>query len=200
MSTPPRRLSAPSALAAMTVGAVALALLTGCVPSSDDEPTAAPTESSTSAPEPTSTPTSAPVGTPIDVSCDDLVSADTLYVYNPNFSSAGDFTPDAGSAAADAVSYQGVACRWVNATSGETIDLSVARLDTSTLTDLKNDAFATSEAVPTYGDEAYFSLDGDVGTATVFQGDYWLVATSVYFFEPGDAVEIVDAALAALPA
>ena len=53
--------------------------------------------------------------------------------------------------------------------------------------------------VPTYGDEAYFSVADGVGTAIVFDRSYWLVATSVAFFEPGDATEIVESALSALP-
>ena len=52
--------------------------------------------------------------------------------------------------------------------------------------------------VPTYGDEAYFSVTGGIGTAIVFQDDYWLVATSIDFAEPGDPSDLIDAALAQL--
>ena len=37
-----------------------------------------------------------------------------------------------------------------------------------------------------------------VGTATVFKGNYWLVATSVAFAEPGDPSDLITAALGAL--
>jgi hypothetical protein len=186
-----RRLAVPAALAA-----VALALLAGCTPENGATPEPSGTTPVTQTPSPG--PTIEPVGTPVDATCDQLVSADTLYIYNPNFGAIDDFTPEDGSAAASAVAYQGVACRWENLTSGERIDVSVAHLDDDSLTALKNAAFEDSEMVPTYGEEAYFSVEGGIGTAQVFVGPYWVVAESPVFFEPGDATEIVDSVLAAL--
>lgn len=186
---------APLALAAVTV-----ALLAGCVPAPEADPTNAPTSGATGELTATPTPTQAPAGTPVDVTCDQLVTADTLYIYNPNFAAIDDFTPASGSDAETAVDDQGVACEWQNLTSGESIVLSVALLDDAALRSTKNAASAASEPVPTYGDEAYFSQTGGVGTAIVFEGSYWLVATSTFFFEPGDATEFVDSALSALPA
>ncbi|HWM34471.1 MAG TPA: arginyl-tRNA synthetase [Pseudolysinimonas sp.] len=188
-----------SVLPPVVAAALALAVLTGCTP--DDEvapPTAAPTGEPSA--EPTSEPTDQPVGTAIDATCAELVSADTLYVYNPNFGPVDGYTPAAGSAAASALTYRGVACRWQNQTNGQNIDVSVAQLDDESLTALKNAAYADSEMVPTYGDEAYFGVSGGVGTAQVFQGPYWIVAESVAFFEPGDATEIIDSVIAGLGA
>ena len=54
--------------------------------------------------------------------------------------------------------------------------------------------------VPTYGEEAYFEVENGVGTAIVFQGEYWLVIASESFAEPGEPTEIIDSALAALTA
>jgi hypothetical protein len=184
----------------VAVFALAVALLSGCTPGGDGgDPTAAPGGTDTQTPEPIPSSTVQPVGTPVDVPCDQLVSADTLYVYNPNFGAIDEFTPRVGSAAATALTYQGVACRWQNLTSGENIDVSVAQLDDASLTALKNTAFADSEMVPTYGEEAYFIVGDDgVGQAEVFQGSYWIVAESTAFLEPGDATEIVESVLAAL--
>ena len=127
--------------------------------------------------EPSEPPTQA--STPIDVDCDTLVSPDTMYDYNPNFGLIDDWTPDAGTAAADALDLDGVACRWINQTSSDTIDLSVANLAHDDLEALKNAAVAESTMVPTYSaDEAYFSVVDGVGTAIVFDRSYWLVATS----------------------
>lgn len=178
------------------VAAIALLLLAGCTPESGATPEPSASSSTTEAPTPE--PTDEPVGTPVDATCDELVSADTLYIYNPNFGAIDDFTPEDGTAAASALAYQGVACRWENLTSGDQIDVSVAQLDDDSLTALKNAAFEDSEMVPTYGEEAYFSVEGGLGVAQVFLGSYWVVAESPVFLEPGDATEIVDSVLAAL--
>jgi len=191
----PRHAASPVAVAA-----IALLLLAGCTP------TPAPAESDLQGPNPSGDPSGAPaptltaqpVGTPIDVTCDELVSPDAIYQYNPNFVLV-DFEPADGSVAASALEYSGVACRWQNGTSGDNIDLSVASLDDDTLTALKNAAFEDSEMVPTYGEEAYFGVNGLVGSAQVFQGPYWIVVESPAFFEPGDAEVIVESVLAALP-
>jgi len=194
MSAAVRRAATPLALAV-----IAIALLAGCVPGGEatapsGEPTISGSPTATSTPEPTGPPN----GVPIAATCDDLVSPDTLYVYNPNFGSITDFTPADGSPAASALTYQGVACRWQNQTSGENIDVSVAQLDADSLTALKNAAFEDSEMVPTYGEEAYFTVTNGVGIAQVFQGPFWIVAESTVFFEPGDATELVNSVIDAL--
>lgn len=189
------RLLSPVALAAIT-----LALLSGCVPtatptasgSASGTPSAAASQTATAAPTPSASPT------PVTIGCDTLVSADTMYAYNPNFGLLTSWTPAAGSAAATAKSESGIACRWSNQTSGDTIDISVAHLDAASIESLKNDAVSHGTLVPTYGDEAYFGTSGGVGTAVVFQGNYWMVATSIDFAEPGDPSDLIDAALTAL--
>ena len=185
-------------LVALAAASLAVAALAGCVPQGTVEPSSNPTSGATQTPTPTTAPTDQPVGTPIDKTCDQLVSPDTVYLFNPNFSLLDTFEPSTGTAAASAVTYNGIACRWMNQTSGQNIDVSVARLDDDTLTALKNAAFADSEMVPTYGEEAYFAIDGGVGEAQVFQGPYWIVAASPVFFEPGDATEIVESVITAL--
>jgi len=190
----PRPIVLLPATAAILVG-----LLAGCAPTPPAESSDPPSDPpSTPSAEPSETPTETSV--PIDVDCDTLVSPDTMYTYNPNFGHLDDWTPDAGSAAADALALEGVACRWINQTSSDTIDVSVADLSPDDIEALKNAAVTESTMVPTYdADEAYFSVTDGVGTAIVFDGTYWLVATSTYFFEPGDATEIVDSAVGALP-
>jgi len=178
---------------------ILIGLLAGCAPTSAAESSPSPSDvPTTPSAEPSETPSQTTV--PIDVDCDTLVSPDTIYAYNPNFGRLDDWTPDAGTAAADALDLDGVACRWINQTSSDTIDLSVASLSHDDLEALKNAAIGESTMVPTYSaDEAYFSVSDGIGTAIVFDRSYWLVATSVAFFEPGDATEIVESALSALP-
>jgi len=190
-----RRLVVPVALSLL-----ALAALSGCVPTPTPSPTdtASASASETPSATPTPSPTATAVSTPISIGCNALITPDDMYAFNPNFGLIASWTPKSGSAAATAKSEKGLACRWQNQTSGDTIDISAAHLDTASIESLKNDAVEKSTMVPTYGDEAYFSVSGGVGTAIVFQGDFWLVATSVDFLEPGDPADLITAALSAL--
>lgn len=183
--------------------AIALALLAGCVPtadSADPDATSTPTASSTpsATPTPSSTPTSAVDGIPITISCDQLIPAQAMYDYNPNFSLKSDYSPAAGSLAAEVATQKGLTCAWVNQTSGDLIEVAVANLPDAHLTQLKNELVTTSHSVPTYDVEGYFILNGSKGEAQAFSDPFWIVATSTAFFEPGDAQPIVAAAITAL--
>lgn len=184
----------------LVVAALGVELLTGCVPEPAAEPDlTGPNPSGDPTGQPAPSISATPVSTPVDVTCDQLLSPQAVYDFNPNFGLLTSYSPSEGSVAASAIAYQGVACRWQNQTSGDNIDVSVAQLDEATLTALKNAAFDQSEMVPTYGEEAYFTLGGNgVGTAIVFQGAYWIVLESPVFYEPGDATPIVESVIAGL--
>lgn len=186
----------------LVVAALGVGLLTGCVPEAPVEPgLTGPNPSGDPTGQPAPTISATPVSTPVDATCDELLSPQAVYDFNPNFGLLDSYSPSEGSVAASAIAYQGVACRWQNQTSGDNIDVSVAELDDDTLTALKNAAFDQSEMVPTYGEEAYFTLGGNgVGTAIVFQGPYWIVVESPAFREPGDATPIVESVIAGLDA
>ena len=188
------------AVPALAVTLLSLALMTACAPQEATiDPDAGPSPTGEASGDPTPTATAQPTGTPIDAACDDLVTPAILDLYGPGFAGIDGFTPREGSAAASALAYDGVACRW-QSSSGQTIDISAAQLDDASLTALKNAAFEDSELVPTYGDEAYFTVEGGVGVAQVFQGPYWIVVESPVFFEPGDATEIVQSIISGLGA
>ena len=59
-------------------------------------------------------------------------------------------------------------------------------------------AAAKGTAVSGLGSSAYFSTSGQVGRVDVFDGAYWVVATSVYFSSAEDARTLVSSAVAAL--
>jgi len=183
--------------AAVLLAVCVVTTLAACVDDADT-PTVTPsaTPSATTEPEPSASPTAGP--DVLDISCPDLVDPDAVYAFNPNLALLGEWTPDAGTAAAEALEAGGVACRWVFESGGGTMDVSVARLSEDDILQLKNEAFASSTMVPTYGDEAYFEVEGGVGTAIVFEGRFWLVAASESFAEPGEPTEIIESALAAL--
>lgn len=190
--------SSPRLLAIPVLVTAAVFALAGCVPA---EPTPTPTSAAPDVTPPATLPPTDPAVEEqgdLEIGCTELVDADAVYAFDPNFALVGPFEPDAGTAAARALDEGGVVCRWLRESGGYTIDVSAARLSPAELTELKDEAYATSEMVPTYGEEAYF--DPATGTATVFEGEYWLVVTSPVFAEPGEPTDIVDSALAALAA
>lgn len=190
-----------SILTAVPVAALVLLSLSACVPSSPSDPGAEPTPTPTESATPSSTPTPTPTpvaGIPVTVSCDQLIPAQAIYDYNPNFSLVGDYEPASGSLGAQAIADKGIACAWINQTSGDRIEASVAHLPDEALTALKNDLVMTSHSVPTYQVEGYFTVDGANGTAQAFPDPYWVTLSSKVFLEPGDVQPLMAAAVGAL--
>ena len=194
-----RRLIVTSAIAAVAIG-----VLAGCVSTPAPTPSATTTTTPdarfTPTPSNPPVPTATPSATPVSVACGKLIDPQTMYDFNPNFGLIDSWTPAAGSPAAVAKSDKGVACRWLNQTSGDLIDLSVASLDAASIESLKNQTVGASTMVPTYSgaDEGYFSVANGIGTAVVFDRSYWIVLTSTFFAEPGDPSDLVASVLAAL--
>ena len=180
--------------------AIAL-LLAGCVPEGTETPdgggtSSTPTPTASSGADPTLAPE--PVITPITLTCDELISPQAMYDFNPNYALLTDFAPEPGTVASEAVALGGLACRWSNLSSGEAIDISVASLTNEDLTARKNDLVTSSNSVPTYDVEGYFTAEGGVGVAQAFSDPYWITATSVGFLEPGEVPPHIAAPITAL--
>lgn len=201
--------SVPRPLCALAASAAAIVLLAGCTtqsaaPAVTAEPAESPAASAAPSAAPSSSPTAEPTPKPepipFDIACDSLLTAQQVYDFNPNFGTNPDYSPASDSLAQDAVENNaGTACSWLNQTSGETIDIAVAALPAPTSEEYKNALVMNSNFVPTYGDEAYFEVDGSgAGVAQVFSGQYYIAAVSTVFYEPGDAEPIVDAVIANL--
>lgn len=198
-------------LAALSAGALALS---GCAPSG---PAASPSPSAGSetprpgATSPGATPggpatptgTSAPVtSAPIALTCEDLLTLDDVYAFNPNTTAGEPEVPRAGSAAERILAAGGLQCTWINNSSRDTISIAVAKIaDPESLEELKNLAWIGSTQVSTYtppADEGYFTAptpSGDPGVAQVFAGEYWFSFSSVDFIEPGALETLVPAAV-----
>ncbi|WP_157487891.1 MULTISPECIES: iron ABC transporter ATP-binding protein [unclassified Leifsonia] len=207
----PSRLHSAS-IVALLPAVLAVGLLAGCTPDAGTpNPSASvPSDSATGgSTEPTTDPGSTPTdtvaaGTPITIGCDELLTTDDVYAFNPNVGAAPDYTPTVDSVVADVAADNGLACGWTNQSSGELIEVAVAQPDPDQLVTLKQNAAATMNAVPTYGTppavDGFFSQSQDTGTVQVFtEAGYWLVARSTAFFEPGDAVGIITPAMSHLP-
>ena len=185
----------------------AVLLLSGCGPAAGLEWTSKPTDTprpTTSAiPTPTADPnaSNAPqveTGQPVGLSCNDVVTPQQIYDYNPNYGLVDGFVPESGSLAAQAVAANGLACRWMNQTSSATIDVSVAHLDARSNEIRKEFLASNSTSVSSFGPDGYFD-QGDVGSAAqAFPGEFWVTAASVAFFTAEDAVAIMGNATAAV--
>lgn len=184
----------------------ALLVLTGCSPAASTPPTASATASASASAEPsatpTPTPTPEPTGTPVAFVCDQILTAQDAYDFNPNYGTAPAYEPADGSLAATAVKYSGVACGWSNQTSGEVIAVSVAQPEERLSTSLKDAAIADSQVVPTYSTsadiEGFFTVVDGSGQVQVFTSTYWITLSSPAFFEPGDAQSLVATVLSNL--
>ncbi|MFC5929093.1 iron ABC transporter ATP-binding protein [Cryobacterium melibiosiphilum] len=192
-------------------GAVALLALVGC--STDSEPSASETPSASSsaaatdapgesaAPTATPSPTPTPAGTAVALSCDQVLTAEDVYAFNPNFGTAPAFEPTGD--AATAVEYNGVACGYMNQTSNAVIEIGIAAPNEVLRNQQYDAAIAQSTPVPTYGDApslyGFFTSINGVGEAQIFTDTYWVTLTSVEFFEPGDAQGLLAAVVSHLP-
>jgi len=191
-------------LIALALAGVVATAVTACAPETEASPeeTRTPTAEPSETPEPTASATPAPASIPVTIDCNTLITPQAIYDYNPNFGLSESYKPAAGTEAADILGADGLACAWINQTSGEVVEVAVANLPAEQLTQLKNDFVTTSNSVPTYGDptkiEGYFEVVGGIGQAQAFAGPYWISAASASFFEPGDAQPVVAAAIAGL--
>ncbi len=185
---------------AIATAALTLTMLAGCVPAeTDPQATTTPTPSSTAEPIATPTPTAtADAAVPVTIGCDELITPQALYDYNPNFALQTGFTAAAGSLAAEAVSEQGIACSFINLSSNETFVISVAHLGSGALTDRGNALITSSNPVPTYNVEGYFAVENRVGIAQAISSPYWITASSTIFLEPGDVAPLMAAVLSSL--
>lgn len=193
-----RPLLLASSASAVLAAAVLLAGCTTPNPVTSPSPsggTAGGSPSATTSAEPSASPSTS--STPVDIACDALITPQAMYDFNPNFSLLASWSSEAGTPAADAVAADGVACRWKNDTSGETIDISVAAPGDDALAARKSDA-ASGTSTSYGGAEGYFAVSGGVGEATAFEGPYWVVARSSYFAAPADAQSLLEGALSAL--
>ena len=190
---------APRALTSvlsLIVGGSLLIAATGCAP---ERPpiTGGPVSSN-----PSVTPSATPIvddpdipGSPVTAACTDLVDDQTIYDWgNGNYATDPNYSPAADSIAAQIVAQQGVACGWINLSSGEKLSVAVANLPSSAIDERRSALDADSTAVTDFGDDGWFTVDGGVGTAEVVRGSYWIVASSTYFSTPPEAAAIIGAA------
>jgi hypothetical protein len=118
-------------------------------------------------------------------------NADARHAGLHNFVADNDYAPPAGTDSATAVADSGVACGWVDETSGAILSVAVAKPVSADLTSLRASAQAGSSAVlPFSNATGYFSTAGGIGELQVFSGPYWIVISSADFSATGDVQPI----------
>lgn len=202
-----------SRTSAHTAVVLAIALLmVGCAPDAEPDETA-PSPSAEPA-EPSATPTASPTeptaepapsaapppagleAIPFDIACDALVTPEALYAYNPNVGS--DPAPQHGELVTTVAQSGGVACGWLNQTSGARISVGVIRLTAASIDAVRAtapDRAEPSDAIP----DGFFRVEGGVGHTEVFERDYWIVIESVALVDPTEAGAFAEPIRAALP-
>ena len=203
---PPARV--PSVVVAASALALGAAALTGCTTSAPGGGPASP--STSAAPSPAAsgaTPTAdpgytppPPVSSPLALDCAAQLdpAADVLPTLWPGLAAAD--APDADAlddALAQVAEADGTVCDWVDA-AGDHVTVGVAAYDEASLTAIANDLVASSNSVPSYGVEGYFSLHGGTGVARALPTGRLVVAESTTFAEPGSAEPVMTQLLAAV--
>jgi len=203
---PPARV--PSVVVAASALALGAAALTGCTTSAPGGGPASPSASAAPSPSTTgATPTAAAgytppplVSTPLALDCAALLdpAAGVLPSLWPGLAAAD--APDAGAlddALAQVTEADGTVCDWVDS-AGDHVTVGVAAYDEASLTAIANDLVASSNSVPSYGVEGYFSLHGGTGVARALPTGRLVVAESTTFAEPGSAEPVMSQVLAAV--
>jgi len=172
--------------------------LAGCVPTVIADPATSPSPEPgkpTGLPTPTDSAaaTPSPRTEPVTLGCSDVLTPQAIYDYNPNVGLLADFTPEQGTLAGDAVGQQGLACRLLNQSSGETIDIGLVAFIGGAFAEQEASVSASASATTTF--DGFFDVEGTTGIAQAFSDPYWITFSSKAFLEDQDAADLVTAAL-----
>lgn len=182
-----------SLLAAAVALSVVL-LLAGCTPPGVQYGGESPSASAPASASPTTTPDE-PVAVPVPT-CEELVPADTMYEYNSNVALTSDYAPPVDGII-DRVAETGIACGWVNLSSGDIIAVAAGAPHADALAAFEREfgAWGAQQWAKTPG---HFSLSDHEGHAAAIVDGYVVLGTSSVYVEAADASSIVESAVAAL--
>lgn len=182
-------LKALSATGLILVGSL---VLTGCANTSGSiaspaisksMPTASVSKSSSQAPSPSSTPSAFTLKSdPIDITCEQALSLQSLYDFDPNLALTPNHKTIFGSIGAQQESLGAVSCLLTNLSSQEETQIVITKLNDESA---KHERSAFAE--PAGGETAFqvssgvpgiFSAFDGVGTAQFMAGNYWVSIAS----------------------
>lgn len=186
--------------AALALSLTACAGIPGGATTSSTDTTSVPSSSELL----TSTATANPIAKtyPVGKTCEDVMSLQALYDFNPNFTYDATLSTSSSTHAAKIVSIEGISCAYLNLSSGSKIFLSIAKLDATGLSILKEQLSTegakedTSVSPPV--DVSFFSVTDGVGTQDILTNEYWVSVSSASFISPEDTAHFLKSVLASL--
>ena len=166
--------------------------LTACSVQTSNDASSGKT-STTEAQKQASEPPSQLIGVKIDQNCEEVISLQELYDFNPNF--ALDQTSPALSKEIvnNFDSVQGLTCVYKNLTNGELIQLSLAKISDASIPYLKqllSESGQNTGNISVSEDSSFTSQDG-IGTSQILFRNYWISVSSQSFLSPSDAEQFV---------
>jgi hypothetical protein len=118
----------------------------------------------------------------VSLPCNTLFTPQQVYDYNPNFVAQNAYKPAAGTDAATVAADKGMACGWVDETSGTVLAVGIAQPAVSVLSRLEASASGSSSPAEFAGGATgYFSVTAGVGELQIFTSKYWVVISSSDF-------------------
>lgn len=133
----------------------------------------------------------------VSIDCDELVTLEELYDWNPNVSADPSHLPT--DSVRRALDLGGISCGWVNQTSGVRFNLALVILPPDRADAAMSELAATSRVARVAGLEAYFVSNEGVGKVDAFSGSYWLTIESSEFVAPEDAEALLSSVVNSLP-
>ena len=156
------------------------------------------TSTATSTPKPSPTPTTSAEAIPYSAQCDQLLTSEVIYAFDPNFALLGSFDPAPGSLAAEVQAAGGTLCRWIHSTSSVTVDVAIADLPAEASAAKIAELTGAGLSVSDFGPNGFFGVEGDAGRAQAFPSHYWVTLVSPIFSVPGDAASLMGSLTSAL--
>lgn len=140
-------------------------------------------------------------GENLSLSCDDLLTVEELYTYNPNFALDRELAPIFSSTAKEFEGYKGITCSYLNLSSGNIIQISVAKLDPPSSLKVQDKLLSSNNSAeqdPANETTTLFSMNGDTGNLTLLRNSYFISVHSNQFAQQEEAMKFVTPILAKL--
>lgn len=165
-------------------------------------PSASATPEPSASPDATATPSPSPdplSGEAISIACDEVLTLQDVYDYNPNIGTDPGYRPRVGSGAEKTAELSGVACGWINQTSAETYSVGVARFGADELERVRTMLSAAGGTPVGGGLDGRYRVESGVGVIDIIVDSYWVSAESRAFLGADDARPLLEAIERNLP-